>query len=73
MTRFNVGDKVQLTSGSLEYYDNEYDGELSSRDDDFMGGILTIYNIFIYPHNNVVYATKETDLGFYEFELEVLT
>ena len=73
MTRFNVGDKVQLTSGSLEYYDNEYDGELSSRDDDFMGGILTIYNIFIYPHNNVVYAIKETDLGFYEYELEVLT
>ena len=70
MTRFNIGDKVQLTSGSIEYYDNEYDGELSSRDDDFMGGILTIYNIFIYPHNNVVYAIKETDLGFYEYELE---
>ncbi len=71
MTRFNRGDRVQLTVEAVD--DRERGGYVEPSGWEWQAiyaGDLTGYRVFIYPHNNVIYSIEETDICFYEYELE---
>ncbi len=68
MTKFKVGDKVQLTLDSFEYYSS--DSFYSGHDwDDIYGSELTIDKVYE-DYNPVMYSVEGVDINFYEFELE---
>ena len=73
MTKFKVGDKVQLTLDSVDYHENHLDGKycMISRpewDTIYCGG-LVIDKVYE-DYNPILYRIKEIDIRFYEFELE---
>ncbi len=84
MSRFYVGDVVQLTIESIEFYENDPDGKyrwLSIEDWDIIDGPLVVKEIifdgitFLNDErepigSGALYAFEELDKSFYEFELE---
>jgi hypothetical protein len=86
MSEFNVGDTVQLSVESVEFYENDPDGKYRWLSGWEWGAIyvgpLTIKEIIFddisvfdddcaYIGNSSLYAFEELDKSFYEFELEL--
>ncbi len=75
MTKFKVGDKVQLTPDSIDYYEDPENGYryryIKPWEWQHLYGNLVIDKVYCRaPTFLVLYGVAEIDISFYEFELE---
>ena len=73
MAKFKVGDRVQVSLDSVDYYENHLDGKycmISGHEWNaiYCGGLIIdkVYETY----NPIMYSIEEIGINFYEFELE---